>query len=154
VTRSLIAFLGAAVLLATGAPSAQEPKASAPAVNAAAQSARSLDAKAQMEQMDAQMTKLRALQDKMVRATTPAERQKLMGEQHQAIHEGMGLITQMMGAMSGGTPLEQKAGTSDQDGPTQIMLKGIEMMALMTQIMREQLGLIAPPKGPASKPAK
>jgi hypothetical protein len=105
-----------------------------------------------MEQMDAQMTRMRAVHDKMIRAATPDERQKLMEEQHKAIQEGMRVITQMMGGMSGGAVLEQKAGTPDPNGPMQMMQKGIDMMALMTQMMMDQLGLIAPPKGPASAP--
>jgi hypothetical protein len=66
----------------------------------------------------------------------------------------MRMIGQMMEAMSGGGLVGPKAGPSDPEGPIQMMQLGIDMMALMTQIMMDQLGLIAPPKGPASAPTK
>lgn len=54
----------------------------------------------------------------------------------------------------GGRLVGQKVGTRDPEGPIQMMQLGIDMMALMTQIMMDQLGLITPPKGPASAPTK
>jgi hypothetical protein len=154
VNLPLIAVLAVGILLAGGAPSAQQLTAPAPGGNAASLPAGSPALNAQLEQMDAQMGRLRALHDRMIRAATPDERQRLMAEQHRAIEEGMGMMTRMMSAIGGNAPLERKGGPPDQDSTTQIMQKGIEMMALMTQMMREQLGLIARPKGPAAKIAK
>src|SRR5512134_2875180 len=148
--RALVVVLGTAILLIIGATLAQERSVPAPAAEVAVQSARGSDAKAQMAQMHAQMKTMRALHDKMVRAATPDARQKLMEEQHEAIQAGMRMIGQMMGAMSGGGLVGPKAGTSDPEGPIQMMQLGIDMMALMTQIMMDQLGMITPPKGPAS----
>jgi len=152
--RALIVVLGTAILFTIGVTLAQERSAPAPAGNTVVQPARSADAKAQMARMHAQMKTMRALHDKMVHAATPDARQKLMEEQHEAIQEGMRMIGQMMGAMSGGGPVGPKAGTPDPEGPIQMMQLGIDMMALMTQIMMDQLGLITPPKGPASAPTK
>jgi hypothetical protein len=144
--RSLIVVLGTAVML-TGATLAQERSVPAPAGAAAVQPTRSSDAKAQMAQMHTQISKMRALHDKMIHAATPDQRQKLMEEQHEAIQNGMRMISQMMGAMSGGGIVGQKADTPDSEGPIQMMQLGIDMMALMTQIMMDQLGTIASPKG-------
>ena len=152
--RSLVVVLGTAILLAASATLAQDLKVPAPAGKAAVQPSRSMDAKAQMEQMDAQMKKMRALHDKMIRAATPDERQKLMEEQHKAIQEGMGMINQMTGGMSDGTYLEQKSNPPDPNGTMQMMQKGIDLMAMMTQMMMDQLGLIAPPTGPVAAPTK
>ena len=152
--RSLVVVLGTAILLAASATLAQDLKVPAPAGKATVQPARSLDAKAQMEQMDAQMKKMRALHDKMIRATAPEERQKLMEEQHKAIQEGMGVINQMTGGMSGGAYLEKKSNPPDPNGTMQMMQKGIDLMAMMTQMMMDQLGLIAPPTGPVAAPTK
>lgn len=152
--RFRVVVLGTAILLATGATMAQDLKVPAPAGKAVAQPARRVDAKAQMERMDAQMKTMRGLHDRMLRAATPDERQKLMEEQHRAIQQGIDMINRMMGGMNGGAPLEQKAGAPDPNGSMQLMQKGIEMMALMTQMMMDQLGLRTPPTGPASAPGK
>lgn len=152
--RTLVVALGTAIVLTVGVTSAQERNAPAPAAKVSVQPARASDARAQMAQMHAQMKTMRALHDKMVHAATPDARQKLMEEQHEAIQEGMRMIGQMMGAMSGGGLVGPKAGTPDPEGPIQMMQLGVDMMALMTQIMMDQLGLITPPKGPASAPTK
>jgi TolA-binding protein len=152
--RSLVVVLGTAILLATGSTLAQYLKVPAPEGKTAVQPGLSSDAKAQMAQMHAQINKMRSLHDKMIHAATPDQRQKLMEEQHDAIQHGMRTITQMMGAMSGGGIVGQKAGAPDPEGPIQMMQLGIDMMALMTQIMMDQLGLIAAPKGPTSVPTK
>ena len=107
-----------------------------------------------MGRMDQQMKKMRALQDRMIRAATPDERQKIMAEQHKAIQDGMRAISQMMAAMSGADALGEKADPSDPNGVIQMMQTGIDLMALMTQMMMDQLGRITPPKGLTSAPAK
>jgi TolA-binding protein len=152
--RSLVVVLGTAILLAAGATLSQDLKVPAPEGKTAVQPARSSDAKAQMAQMHAQINKMQSLHDKMIHAATPDERQKLMEEQHEAIQNGMRMISRMMGAMSGGGIVGQTGGTPDPEGPIQMMQLGIDMMGLMTQIMMDQLGLIRPPKSPTSTPAK
>ena len=152
--RSIVVVFAAAILLVTGATFAQDIKVPPPTGRAAVQPARSMGAKAQMEQMDEQMKKMRALHERMIRATTPDERQQLMDEQHRAIQEGMGTISQMMSGMSRAAPVEQKAGTPDPNDSIQVMQKGIEMMALMTQMLMDQLGLRTQPRGTASAPSK
>jgi hypothetical protein len=137
-------------MLINGATLAQERSVPAPAATAAVQPARNSDAEAQMAQMHTQISKMRALHDKMIHAATPDQRQKLMEEQHEAIQNGMRMISQMMGAMSGGGIVGPKADTHDSEGPIQMMQLGIDMLALMTQIMMDQLGMITSPKGSTS----
>ena len=158
VKRLLVVMLGTAILLVTGAAFAQDTKGPAPAGTAAAQPARGTGATEQtdeqMKKMDEQMKRMRALHDRMIGAASPAERQRLMEEQHKAIREGISTISQMMAGMSGTDALAEKAGTLDPNGPIQVMQKGIEMMALMTQMMMDQLGLRAQPGGRVSVPGK
>lgn len=152
--RLLVGILGFAIVLAAGTTWAEDSNVPAPAGKAAVQPAPSMDATVQMKRMDQQMKKMRALQDRMVRAATPDERQKIMAEQHKAIQDGMRVISQMMAAMSGSGALGEKADPSDPNGVIQMMQTGIDLMALMTQMMMDQLGLITPPKGPTSAPPK
>ncbi len=142
------------IVLAAGATRAQDLNVPAPTGKTAVQSARSADAKVQIERMNLQMRRIRALQDSMTRAATPDERQKLMEEQHKAIQDGMRVISRMMDAMSGGGVLGQKADPSDPNGVIQMMQIAIDLMALMTQMMMDQMGLITPPMGPIAAPAK
>ena len=151
---SLVVVLGTAILLATSAATAQDFKVPVPGAKAKVQPSRSMDTKAQLEQMNEYMEKMRALHKKMIGAVTSDARQKLMEEQHKAVKDGMRLMNQMMDGMSGGGVLGQRAATRDPNGPIQMMQIGVDTMALMTQIMMDQLGLMTPPADPSKAPTK
>ena len=57
-----------------------------------------------MGQMDEHMKKMQALHERMMSATTPEERQKVMDEQRKEMQGSMAMMNQMMqgGAMTGG----------------------------------------------------
>ncbi len=143
--------VGTAVLLAAGMPLAQNTK--APASNpspTAMQSGSSMNMGSQMGQMDEHMKKMQALHDKMVSATSPEERQKVMDEQRNEMQAGMAMMTPMMqgggmmGGMGGGT-MGQKGKPADANMQMQMMQKRMDMMQMMMQTMMDQQGMMAGP---------
>ena len=87
-------------------------------------------------QMDKQMKAMREMHEKMLTAKTPEERQALMTDHMKAMQDGMS----MMGQMSG------KPGTSTGDGMSQheMMVKRMDMMEMMMQMMMDREAARAP----------
>ena len=95
----------------------------------------------QMAKMDMQMKTMREMRDKMMNASTPQDRSKLMAEHMQAMQGGM--------AMMGGTPgagmghmkgMSGMSGKSDDMGAHhQMMEKRMEMMQIMMSMMADRM---------------
>jgi len=157
--KSLAIAVGTLVLLAAGMPLAQETKVPASNPNAAAtQSGSSMNMSSQMGQMDEHMKTMQALHGKMMSATTPEERQKVMEEQRKEMQAGMGMMNQMQGgAMTGGMGagmMGQKGKPADANAQMQMMQKRMDMMQMMMQTMMDQQGMMASPKSLDAAPKK
>jgi len=146
--RSLAIAVGAMALLGAGMPLAQDAKApaSTPRATTTTQSGASMSMSSQMGQMDEHMTKMQALHDRMMSATTPEERQKLMDEQRKEMQAGMSMMNQMHGgAMMGGMGtgmMGQKGKPADASAQMQMMQKRMDMMQMMMQTMMDQQGMM------------
>jgi hypothetical protein len=160
--KSLAIAIGTVVLLSAraGAPLAQDAKVPAPNPNATAtQSNSSVNMSSQMRQMDEHMNKMQSLHDKMMNATTPEERQKVMDEQRQEMQEGMAMMKPMMqgGPMMGGMGagmMRQKGQPADANVHMQMMQKRMDMMQIMMQTMMDQHGMMAGPSSRGAAPKK
>jgi hypothetical protein len=150
--------VGTAVLLAVGMPLAQNTK--APVSNPSPttmQSGSSMTMGSQMGQMDEHMKKMQTLHEKMVSASSPEERQKVMDEQRSEMQACMAMMTPMMqgggmmGGMGGGT-MGQKGKPADANMQMQMMQKRMDMMQMMMQTMMDQQGMMAGPKPMAAAP--
>ena len=150
--RSLAIVVGATALLVAGMPLAQTVK--APAANPGApamQTGSSMNMgghMGQMAQMDEHIKKMQTLHDKMVGATSPEERQKVMDEQGKEMQACMAMMSPMMqgggmmGGMGGGT-MGQKGKPADPGAQMQMMQKRMDMMQMMMQTMMDQQGMMA-----------
>ena len=152
--------VGTAVLLAAGMPLAQNTK--APVSNPSPttmQSGSSMNMGSQMGQMDEHMKKMQALHEKMVSASSPEERQKVMDEQRKEMQACMAMMTPMMqgggmmGGMGSGT-MSQKGKPADVNAQMQMMQKRMDMMQMMMQTMMDQQGMMAGPKALDAAPKK
>jgi hypothetical protein len=158
--KSLAMAVGTAALLAAGMPFAQDAKAPASKPNATAmQSGTSTNMSSQMGQMDEHMKTMQALHDRIMSATTPEERQKVMEEQRKEMQSGMGMMSQMMqgGGMMGGTGggmMGPKGKPADGTAQMQMMQKRMDMMQMMMQTMMDQQGMMGGPKSPDAAPRK
>lgn len=158
--KSLAIAVGTVGLLAAGMPLAQDAKAPASNSNATAmQSGSSMKMGSQMGQMDERMKTMQALHDKMMSASTPEERQKVMDEQRKEMQGGMAMMNQMMqgGAMMGGMgtgTMAQKGKAPDANVQMQMMQKRMDMMQTMMQTMMDQQGMMAGPRSLDAAPKK
>lgn len=133
--------VGTVMLLATGTSLAQGMQAPSSPDATTAQSGSSMSMSNQMGQMDEYMKKMQALHDKMMSATTPEERQKVMGEQRQEMQAGMGMMNHMqdggmMGNMGGGM-MGQKSAPADASAQMRMMQKRMDVMQMMMQTMMD-----------------
>ena len=158
--KSLAMAVGAAFLIASGLPLAQDMKAPMSKPNAtASQSGSSMNMGSQMGQMDEHMQMMKTLHEKMASATTPEARQILMDKQREEMQGCMVMMTEMhkgdgkMGAMGGGM-MEQKAMPSDADARMQMMQKRMDMMEMMMQTMMDQQGMMSGASSAAAAPKK
>lgn len=103
-----------------------------------------------MARWDAHMKAMRDMHEKMSRASTPQERQALMGEHMKLMQEGMALMEGMrgMGGMQGMGPMgamgamgQMGAAGAPMDMATrqQMMEKRMEMMQSMMQMMMDRM---------------
>jgi hypothetical protein len=112
-----------------------------------------------MGQMDEHTKSMQALHDRMMSATTPEERQKVMDEQRKEMQGGMSMMGQMMhgsattGAMGTGM-MGQKGKPADTGAQMQMMQKRMDMMQMMMQTMMDQQGMTAGPQGMGATPRK
>ena len=153
--KSLAIAVGSVLLLAATLPLAQDMKAPAPNAGASAmQPGPAMNVGGQMGQMDEHMKKMQALHEKMVSASTPEERQKVMEEQRKEMQSGMGMMHQMMqgGGMMGGAMMGQKGKPADAPAQMQMMQRRMDMMQMMMQSMMDQQGMMGGPKSPDSAP--
>ena len=98
-----------------------------------------------MAQMDEHMKKMRALHDRMMSATTPEERQKIMEEGRKELQDSMAMM-QGGGMMRGGGMMTQKGKSDAGSAQLQMMEKRMEMMQSMMQMMMDRMG--PPPARP------
>ena len=92
----------------------------------------------QMGKMDAQMKNMKAMHDKMMAATTPEERSKLMAEHMKSMQDGMAMMEGMSGAGMGGMKGMQGMG-GDMAARHQTMEKRMEMMQTMMKMMMDRM---------------
>ncbi len=156
--RTFAIAVGTAVLLAAGMPMAQNTKAPASNSNPTAmQPSPSMSMGSQMGQMDEHMKTMQALHDKMMSATTPEDRQKVMDEQRNEMQGGMAMMAPMMqgggmmGGMGSGT-MGQKGKPADANAQMQMMQKRMDMMQMMMQTMMDQQGMMAGPQAMVAAP--
>jgi hypothetical protein len=93
-----------------------------------------------MAAMDAHMTSMREMHDKMMHARTAEERQALMAEHLKLMHEGIAMLDGMherMG-MGGMGPMAGAAGAPTER--MQMIEKHMEMIHSMMQMMVDQMG--------------
>jgi hypothetical protein len=112
-----------------------------------------------MGQMDEHMKTMQTLHDRMMSATTPEERQRVMDEQRKEMQGSMGMMNQMMqgGTTSGGMGtgmMGQKGKPADIGAQMQMMQKRMDMMQMMMQTMMDQQGMMAGPQGMGAAPKK
>jgi hypothetical protein len=101
-----------------------------------------------MAQMDAHMNAMRDMHEKMVRASSPQERQALMGEHQKLMQEGMALMGGMghgpragmpgMGGMQGMGQMGAPGMPMDPATRQQMMEMRMEMMQSMMQMMMDR----------------
>jgi hypothetical protein len=132
--------VGAVVSLGVGATLAQEAKAPSPKASTN-QSATMMAAQSPMGQMDERMKRMQIMHEKVMSATTPEERQKLMDEQRKEMQSSMAMMNQAMsgGAMMGGGMTGPKGKPADTASQMQVMQKRMDMMQMMMQTMMDQL---------------
>ncbi len=138
--KLLAIAVGAVVLLGSGATLAQEAKAPSPKASTN-QSATMMAAHSPMGQMDERMKGMQIMHEKVMSATTPEERQKLMDEQRKEMQSSMAMMNQAMsgGAMMGGGMTGPKGKPADTASQMQVMQKRMDMMQMMMQTMMDQL---------------
>jgi hypothetical protein len=112
-----------------------------------------------MGQMDEHTKSMQALHDRLMSATTPEERQRVMDEQRKEMQGSMGMMNQMMqgGTTTGGMGtgmMGQKGKPADTGEQLQMMQKRMDMMQMMMQTMMDQQGMMAGPQGMGSAPKK
>lgn len=94
--------------------------------------------------MEMQMQKMRTMQDKMMAAKTPQERQKLMAEQMQAMQEGMVMMQamdkDMMSKCAGMAGGQGKPGGAED--AKAMMDQRMKMMDMMQQMMGPSGGMM------------
>ena len=95
--------------------------------------------------MDMQMSKMQAMHDKMMAAKKPQERQKLMGEQMQAMQQGMAMMQAMDKDMmaKGMMPCQGMAGSAAD--AKAMMDQRMKMMDMMQQMMGPSGGAMPMP---------
>lgn len=158
--RSVAIAIGTVLAFAAGAPLAQDAKAPASTSSATATQPRSpANTSSQMGQMEEHMKKMQTLHDRMMNATTPEERQKVMDEQRKEMQGSMAMMGQMMhgsgttGAMGTGM-MGQQGKPADTGAQLQMMQKRMDMMQMMMQTMMDQQGMMAGPQGMGAAPKK
>lgn len=103
-----------------------------------------------MVQMDAHMTAMRDMHDRMSRASSPQERAALMAEHQKLMQEGMALMggmghgprggmPGMGGAMHGNGQMGMPGMPMDPATRQQMMEKRMEMMQSMMQMMMDRM---------------
>ena len=111
-----------------------------------------------MGQMDEHTKSMQTLHDRMMSATTPEERQRVMDEQRKEMQGSMGMMNQMMrgGATPGGmgTGMMGQKGKPADGAQMQMMQKRMDMMQMMMQTMMDQQGMTTGPQGMGAAPKK
>ena len=106
-----------------------------------------------MRTMDEHMKKMQSLHERMAKASTPDERQKLMEEARTEMHEGMASMGPMMqGGAMGARGMGGKAPSADAGTRMQMMEKRMDMMQMMMQMMMDRQESMVPAAPGATKP--
>lgn len=157
---SVALAIGSALVFAAGTSLAQDARAPASTPSTTATQPRAaMTTSSPMGQMDEHTKSMQALHDRMMNATTPEERQRVMDEQRKEMQGSMGMMNQMMqgsttpGAMGTGM-MGQKGKPADAGAQMQTMQKRMDMMQMMMQTMMDQQGMTAGPQGMGATPKK
>lgn len=147
-----LATLSAAVLLTACANTATPGAGPMSAAKAQAHASHHSAAAATPAAMADRMKTMQAMRDKMMNASTPAERQALMDEHMKSMQEGMATMNRMhgmkgMGNMQGMAGM--KAMPMDMPQQHQMMEMRMDMMQTMMEMMMQRMSGSATP--PASK---
>lgn len=154
---SVAIAIGAALLFVSATLFAQDAKAPTSSPSAtAAQPRSSSNMGSPMGQMDEHIKTMQALHNRMMSATTPEERQKVMDDQRKEMQGSMAMMNQMMqgGAMMGAGMMGQKGKPADAGAQMQMMQKRMDMMQMMMQMMMDQQGMASGPMSPGAAPKK
>lgn len=152
--KTLNALMTAAMLIAGPIPAfAQQPAADPHAHDAQASAPANSQASAQtMRQMDEHMKRMQSLHERMMQASTPEERQKVMDEARKEMQAGMSTMGPMMqGMMAPGKGT--KGEPTSEARRLQMMEKRMDMMQMMMQMMMDQQAA-AMPHGPSGATGK
>lgn len=99
---------------------------------------------AAQERMHERYAQMQSMMDRMQKATTPAERQKLMAEHMKAMQEQMVAMHGMMGA--GGMMGQNHGGAAmGPNAPSQMMQQRMDLMQQMMEQMLKQQQLMMKP---------
>jgi hypothetical protein len=90
----------------------------------------------QTQQMDQHMKEMQAIHERMMKATTPEERQKAMEDARKAMHGGMSMMNQTMGRSD--KPMSSPGMSGGSNSQMQMMQKRMDMMQMMMQMMMDQ----------------
>ena len=158
--KSVAIAISTALAFAAGTSLAQDPKAPTASPSATATQPRaSMTTSSPMGQMDEHMKSMQALHDRMLSATTPEERQRVMDEQRKEMQGSMGMMNQMMhgGTTPGGMGtgmMGQRGMPADTGAQLQMMQKRMDVMQMMMQTMMDQQGMMSGPQGMGATPMK
>jgi hypothetical protein len=158
--RSVVIAVSTALVFATASSLAQDSKAPASSPSATATQPRaSMTTSSPMGQMDERMKNMQTLHDRMMSATTPEERQRVMDEQRKEMQGSMGMMNQMMqgGATTGGMGagmMGRQGKPADAGAQMQMMQKRMDMMQMMMQTMMDQQAMMAGPRSLDDAPRK
>ena len=99
---------------------------------------------AAQERMQERYTLMQSMMDRLQKATTPAERQKLMAEHMKAMQEQMAAMHGMMGG--GGMMGQNREGAAmAPNAPSQMMQQRMDLMQQMMEQMLKQQQLMMKP---------
>lgn len=130
----LVLGLGSALLFSGVAAMAQGAKVPASGDKA------TMPSMAVMSPMDEHMAKMQSLHDRMMAATTAADRQKVGAEARKEMQDGMATMKPMM---QGSGMMAQQGNAVDTNGQMQMMAKRMDMMHSMMQMMMDQQAMMA-----------
>lgn len=92
--------------------------------------------------VDEHVARMRALHDRMMRTSTPEERQKLAVEMHKEMEAGMTMMGPMMGAPAA-APMSPAPGERGDAARLGNLEQRMDMMQMMMQLMVDEQGMAA-----------
>ena len=100
-----------------------------------------------MAAMEPRMKAMKDMQQKMMAAKSPAERQALMADHMKAMQDGMAMMKEMHGGMGGMSGMDHSKGMpADMAQRHQMMTEHMAMMQMMMDMMTQRM-----PASPATQ---